>query len=146
EYGPIGSIDNGHGEGENEDAKDEKAPGRALRFEIDLRAPLGGELSGLTGEKEDLPAGMGDEEFPRFLEALAAAWGETFARLLRRLPESAAFRRIASGRVYLFARRGDGLFLAATALDPSKPWQPWRPVVGRREKKTIEELLSDFDA
>ncbi|TGK36006.1 hypothetical protein EHQ12_07925 [Leptospira gomenensis] len=65
-------------------------------------------------------------------------------RILRWLPSSESFRRIASGKVYLCVGVGEHIRWIHTYVDSDREWKPFRSET-IASGRTVDELLKDFN-
>ena len=114
------------------------------QFEVELPDLLRrkGETSQIT--ESDAPEGASPEDTRRYADLSARAWEASLDRVLRAVPNTPAFKAIASGRVHILSG-GVLIRLVATAADSAKPWTPYRRNVPERRIRTLEEKLADWD-
>ncbi len=118
------------------------------RYEIPLKPLLGAAaLNGLLQWEEqeegaEPPPQLGRDEQRALERQRVYAWHETLTEVLRALPGRPDFEALASGRVFLLVQT-QFLELARIAIDPAKPWQPFRPVVDEQKRRTIAEEIGD---
>lgn len=122
------------------------------RLELPLKPRVGAAaLKGLLQWEEEEEGAAPPEPPPelsrdeqRALErARVFAWHEALTDVLRALPGRPAFEAMASGRVFLLVQT-QLLELARIAIDPAKPWQPFRPILDETKRRTLEEEISDY--
>lgn len=122
------------------------------RLELPLKPRVGAAaLKGLLQWEEEEEGAAPPEPPPelsrdeqRALErARVFAWHETLTEVLRALPGRPAFEALASGRVFLLVQT-QLLELARIAIDPGKPWRPFRPILDETKRRTLEEEIGDF--